>query len=205
MNTGDLGGNVYANYAVSTTAETVAVLLCFYADKLPRKKIYCTAMILGSTACLSTIFTSMYASGALHWVTIGLAMIGKLGVTTAFFLIYLITSECFPTVIRASMFGLCSSGARIGSMSSSYIGKLGVLIDTKFGTALPLIIVGSVGTLAGILSLLLPETRNTELPETFEEALHIESNTEDQSPDSSESNIEMLSVKDEKCRQNKMS
>lgn len=63
MNTGDLGGNVYANYAVSTTAETVAVLLCFYADKLPRKKIYCTAMILGSTACLSTIFTSMYASG----------------------------------------------------------------------------------------------------------------------------------------------
>ncbi|CAC5389096.1 SLC22A4_5 [Mytilus coruscus] len=197
MNTGDLGGNVYVNYAISTTAETVAVILCFFADKLPRKKIYCTAMIVGGTACLCTIFTSMYTSEALHLVTIGLAMIGKLGVTTAFFIIYLITSECFPTVIRASMLGLCSSGARIGSMSSSYIGKLGVLINTKFGTALPLIIFGSVGTFAGILSLLLPETRNTELPKTFEEALYIESNTEDQSSDSSESNIAMVSVKDE--------
>lgn len=51
-------------------------------------------------------------------------MVGKLGVTTAFFVIYLITLEVFPTAIRASMLGLCSTGARIGSMSSSYIGKL---------------------------------------------------------------------------------
>ena len=49
-----------------------------------------------------------------------------------------------------------------------------MLIDSKFGVALPLIIVGSVGTAAGLLSLLLPETRNIELPDTIDDALHIE-------------------------------
>jgi hypothetical protein len=65
--------------------------------------------------------------------------------TTAFFVIYLITLEVFPTAIRASMLGLCSTGARIGSMSSSYIGKLvrqytGSFILRTFGTVFVLFV-----------------------------------------------------------------
>jgi len=60
MNTGDLGGDVYINYTISTTVETIAVFFCVFADKFPRKMLFCPAMIIGSCACLSTIFTSIY-------------------------------------------------------------------------------------------------------------------------------------------------
>ena len=60
MNTGDLGGDVYINYTISTTVETIAVFFCIFADKFPRKMLFCPAMIIGSCACLSTIFTSIY-------------------------------------------------------------------------------------------------------------------------------------------------
>ena len=62
MNVGDLGGNVYINYALSTTVETAAVILCFFADYFPRKKLYCASMIIGGVACLCTIFTSLFAA-----------------------------------------------------------------------------------------------------------------------------------------------
>lgn len=46
------------------------------------------------------------------------------------------------------------------------------MVDTRFGQALPLIIFGSVGTLAGLLAIFLPETGNTKLPDTVQEAIH---------------------------------
>ena len=46
----------------------------------------------------------------------------------------------------------------------------GVLLDTKFGVSLPLIIFGAFGFSAGILSFFLPETSNISLPQTVEEA-----------------------------------
>jgi MFS family permease len=61
FNVGEFGGSVYINYGVSTVAETVAVLLCFFADRFPRKKLLCLCMITGGVACLSTIFTSIFA------------------------------------------------------------------------------------------------------------------------------------------------
>ena len=61
MNTSDLGGNVFVNYAISTTVETIAIMFCFFANNFPRKKLYCPAMLTGGTACLCTIFTSIFA------------------------------------------------------------------------------------------------------------------------------------------------
>lgn len=43
-------------------------------------------------------------------------------------------------------------------------------LETDFGSALPLIIFGSVGLIAGITSLILPETTAKSLPETVEDA-----------------------------------
>jgi OCT family organic cation transporter-like MFS transporter 4/5 len=48
----------------------------------------------------------------------------------------------------------------------------GDLVGGTFAKVLPLVVFGSVSIIAGLLILLLPETRRRRLPETIEDALH---------------------------------
>ncbi|VDI05259.1 Hypothetical predicted protein [Mytilus galloprovincialis] len=100
-------------------------------------------------------------------------MIGKFTSNGAFLLIYLYTVEIAPTVTRGFFLSLCSAAGRIGSISSSYIGDLGLLLDTKFGRALPIIIFGAVVFTAGILCIFLPETKGAILPDTIKDAVKL--------------------------------
>jgi len=61
---------------------------------------------------------------ALSWVTITLAMGGKFFATITFFVVYLITVELFPTVLRTSVIGVCSMAGRTGSITSAYVGEI---------------------------------------------------------------------------------
>ena len=54
--------------------------------------------------------------------------------------------------------------------SITFIVFKGSVVPTKLGKALPLMIFGAVGILAGMLALTLPETVNTSLPESVEDA-----------------------------------
>lgn len=61
----------------------------------------------------------------LPWVGVLLEMLGKFGMTSAFCIVYAVTSELFPTVIRNSAMGCCSMAARIGTIVSPFILYLG--------------------------------------------------------------------------------
>lgn len=63
LNIGILGGNIYVNFAISTVMELIGVTFpLFTLNKIGRKKMHVTSLLIGGTACLSTIFTSLYAS-----------------------------------------------------------------------------------------------------------------------------------------------
>lgn len=54
-----------------------------------------------------------------------LEMFGKFGVTSAFCVVYAVTSELFPTVIRNTAMGCCSMAARVGTIISPFVIYLG--------------------------------------------------------------------------------
>lgn len=76
---------------------------------------------------------------ALQPVTIALAMLGKVGISAAFAIIYVWSAELYPTVVRNSSMGLCSTSARIGGMVSPYIADLVSLLSNTLSSSIVMI------------------------------------------------------------------
>ncbi|XP_046553875.1 organic cation transporter protein-like [Haliotis rubra] len=173
LNTDNLGaGSLHLNFLLVGLVEFPAYALSILlVNRLGRKFIHCAMMIIGGGSCILTIFTILYADQSIQWITVLLAMIGKLGAAAGFAIIYVFSSELFPTVIRHSATGASSSWARVGGMIAPYIVDWGKIVGGDFGRALPLLVFGSLSVLAGLLALLLPETLNRDLPETIEDGI----------------------------------
>lgn len=170
LNTGNLSGDFYLNFFLSGLVEFPAYTLCLvFMDKVGRKKLHVICFVGGGLACICTIFTMLYASEDLQPITVTLAMIGKVGIAAAFAIIYVWSAEIYPTVVRNAGMGASSAFARIGGMISPYIADISKVVEGHLGRALPLVIFGGFSVLAGLLSLLLPETLNQKLPETIED------------------------------------
>ena len=159
----NLGGNPYLNFMISAAVEipAYAINLMFLNNpKVGRRLGHSTFMLIAGLALTITIFVPE----DLNSLIIALSMIGKLAITTSYGVIYIYTAELFPTVIRNAGVGTSSLCARIGGIICPYIN---MLIDTW--RPLPLIIYGIMAFIGGMLTLLLPETLNKELPETIED------------------------------------
>ncbi|XP_046583280.1 organic cation transporter protein-like [Haliotis rubra] len=169
LNVQNLSGDIYLNYTIASIAETASYVACILLmDKVGRKLLHCSSMLVGGLACVAVLFPVIYEAPS--WVTILLSMIGKLGVSAAFAIIYVFSAELMPTVVRNSGVGASSTCGKIGGMTSPYIADLGLLVGGDLKVALPLIVFGVLCMAAGGLSLLLPETLNTTLPENIQDA-----------------------------------
>lgn len=84
--------------------------------------------------------------------------------------IFLLThvAEVMPTVIRSGGVGAFSTFSRLGALLAPFVPLLKFIFDF-----LPLLIFGVFAFVAGLLSILLPETLGKKLPDTFEEAENI--------------------------------
>nr|XP_022294855.1 organic cation transporter protein-like [Crassostrea virginica] len=171
LNSGTLAGDFYLNFFLTGLVEFPAYTLCLVLlDRTGRKKLHCACMVLGGLACICTIFTVLYVEKRHQmYTTVILALLGKIGAAAAFAVIYVWSAELYPTVVRNVGMGASSSCARIGGMVSPYIADLTTIVDGHFGQALPLVVFGASSVLAGLLSLILPETLGANLPETIED------------------------------------
>lgn len=165
LNSVSLHGNKYLDFILISLTELPAYWSCnYFVNKFGRRTSICASYFITFAACVSFIFTTQASSGLYLFVY----CMGKFGATAAFTVIYIITSESFPTPSRHSIMGLCSTVGRLGSMTSPQIPLL-----AQIWGPLPMIMFAIMSGLAGVLSLFLPETNGIKLPDTTEEAENI--------------------------------
>lgn len=88
----------------------VSGLLSGYAGRKPSL----VSLYIATIIC-AIIYQILYRSLS-DEVIIVLVMIAKLGITAAFAIVYLITSEIFPTVFRGTTFGITNFIGRLGGV-----------------------------------------------------------------------------------------
>lgn len=160
-NTNNLGGNPYLNFVISGAVETPAnIFTLLTLNRWGRKKILCGSMIFAGTALLTTLLIPI----DIVWLTVLLAMLGKISITVSYGTIYIFSAEQFPTVVRNAGLGASSTFARLGSIIAPYIN-----IMVHVWKPFPLLVFGALAFAGGVLSLMLPETLNKKLPETLAE------------------------------------
>ncbi|KAK7503284.1 hypothetical protein BaRGS_00005549 [Batillaria attramentaria] len=172
LNVGSLSGSVYVNFLLSGIMEFVSYILCLcLLNRVGRRALNCGLMIMAGVTCTATVFPVLYAPPSLQWVTVVLAMAGKLGISGAFAIIWIWTSELYPTVIRNSGMGTSSVCAGLGGVIAPYIANISQSLGGDAAKAVPLVIFGVSSMIAGLLLLFLPETLKRRLPESIDDAL----------------------------------
>ncbi|CAG4952112.1 unnamed protein product [Parnassius apollo] len=160
-NTSNLGVNDYLAFFIGGVVELPSYVIAWHCMKrFGRRWVLCIFMCIGGLACLSCVLVPEDRP----WVTVCLAMLGRLCGAASFAVFYVLIGEFLPTVLRSQAMGLASFISGLGLLACPYIVHLAV-----YGRSLPLIIMGILSVMAGISSLFLPETLNQLLPQTLED------------------------------------
>ena len=97
---------------------------------------------------VSCLLCALVPAGVVRTV---LAVIGKFGAAIAFIILFLYTTELFPTVVRNAALGSNSAAARVGGMLAPVVVLLAKEVHML---QLPFLIFGVVSIIAGMLSTL---------------------------------------------------
>ncbi|XP_048399777.2 organic cation/carnitine transporter 2-like isoform X2 [Stegostoma tigrinum] len=161
LSTPNLHGDDYLNCFFMAVIEVPAYVASWVLlQRFSRRFSLSGAFFLGGVVLF---FVQLIPSNLSVLATL-LVMIGKFGTTIAFAIVYVYSSELFPTVVRNMGVGVSCMACRFGAIISPYIFYLGV--HHEF---LPFIVMGCLTVFSAILVLFLPETVNIRLPETIDQ------------------------------------
>jgi len=168
-----LPGDIYINNFVSGVLEVLAyiitTLVFLYGGRRFPMSI---TMLFGGAALLLALIgyrdpnESNEDDKSGDTVKLAFGQLGKFAITGGFAMVYLYAAELFPTVLRNSGMAFSSFWARVGSISAPFAGRELAKIDGRS----PIYLFAFVSLIAGILTLVLPETKDTVLCDTIKES-----------------------------------
>ncbi|GMS95886.1 hypothetical protein PENTCL1PPCAC_18061, partial [Pristionchus entomophagus] len=160
-----LGGDMYVNFIVGGLIEMPALFLVYlFIDRIGRRYVLAIGYGLAGVCLLSNLLISPTTP---RWISLVQLLVSRGSITATYAGIYMFSPELFPTVVRNSAMGVCSTVARVGAIAASFIS---MWIVERFGKVFMLIPFGSLAVIASILILIfLPETMGKALPATIEE------------------------------------
>jgi len=157
--------DLFTGMSMMALVELLAyIITLFIMDFFGRRPVLSVCQLFAGLSCVCAGFVPV----AYYWIRLALALVGKMGASAAFAVVFVYSAELFPTPVRNSAIGLCSTLARIGALLAPSIASLDSVLPF-----LPFLIMGGAAMLVGSLSFLLPETRGNKLPETVDEAASI--------------------------------
>ncbi|CAJ0936143.1 unnamed protein product, partial [Mesorhabditis belari] len=154
----------YVSFIMGALIEMPALVIVYLLiDRIGRRPVLAGGFAIPGIVLLANIFLPELN----QWMSIAQLMIVKGSITAVYASIYTFTPEIFPTVVRNTAMGYCSTIARVGAISASFIS---MWIVEKFGKIAMLIPFSVLALSACLVTwFFLPETMSKHLPETIQE------------------------------------
>ncbi|GIY30766.1 carcinine transporter [Caerostris extrusa] len=157
----NLEGNPFLTFFVLSIVEFPGLFSIWYLmEKWGRRWSSASFLGLAGVACL---VVAVIPEDVPH-VAVICSVIGKFGSTSSFMVIYLQSSELYPTPVRSIGMGITGAVGCIAIVIAPYIVYLAV-----YGKYIPFLIIGLVGVSASMLQTMLPETLDEILPQTIQD------------------------------------
>ena len=171
LSSAGLGNDAFSGFALSAAMEIPSYIFCILSlDRFGRKGILCFSQILAGSTCILAAVLPLPPH--LNFISIILSLIGKFAASAGFAVVFVYTAELFPTPVRNSAIGLCSTSARLGGILSPFVASLAAT-----SPLLPFLIMGCCCCIGGVAALALPETAGLPLPDTLEQAVNAGGNS----------------------------
>lgn len=160
-----LGDNPYLSFAVVAAMEYPSRIASALIITYVRRRVaYMLTFALAGVCSAAAIFVP----DDLWWLQLCFATVAKLGISCGHTVVIVQISELYPTTIRTLAMGFSISVSRTGAILAPFTKELGVI----FHAWVPIAVDTGVAGFMLLLALTLPETFNTELPDTVQD-LHL--------------------------------
>ncbi|CAI5443574.1 unnamed protein product [Caenorhabditis angaria] len=159
------GGSLFITFITSSLVEIPASLIVFVLiDRIGRRRLFSASIFLAGLLLMSNWLAQEYIP---HFLAVSFILTAKACVTTAYTVMYTYTSELFPTVIRNTAIGCCSTIARFGAILASFIAFFLVERYGSWCMIVPFTFLAFAAAFTA--SACLPETRGKSLPDSISE------------------------------------
>ncbi|KAM6983311.1 organic cation/carnitine transporter 2-like isoform 2-T2 [Tautogolabrus adspersus] len=161
FNTSQLHADPYISCFISAAVEIPAYISSWLALLyIPRRVSVISSLLLEAVP----LYLIQLVPKSLSTLSLVLEMLGKYAATTVSSLMFAYIAELYPTVLRNTATGTCTTVSRMGSCMAPLLLELG-----GYFKYLPYIIMATLAVVSAFAALFLPESFGKPLPETIQQ------------------------------------